>query len=478
MKQIVLTLFSLFALLGCSNADASKTQAESVAAVQETQDVAETTAVSLISGISEKNAGDKVGPIRLHGKVKGAREGMTLYLGETEGKNDQITDSTTIKAGAYDFGVNEFHRGFYMLSFDANNKVALIMNPDEQEVEVDFNSTILDAAPVAIVSKENEGWVAYFLLEKKLDNEVRNLRRSRSQSSFKERIDQQIEAKEVEKRSAQDAAIQKYPDTFLAKYLTWYNSPYLSEKGKYWDDIDFTDVSIIRTPVLPNRVQEFMRTHSGGEDQGFYNCIDMVKSKSEVNSKVLEFALYTMLDGFYQSGMEDVSQYILDAYILDEDCSADLSDVIKQRAQGIINLQIGKTPPNFNIESLAHGNIELAKEVKKNEYTLVMFWASWCHKCEQEIPVLKGVYEEYKDKGFGVIGVSVDKTRGAWERAVEENDVSWPNVSQLLMWESPVAQDYKVTQTPSLFLLDKDMRIVDKPSRIFQVEALLKSKLK
>jgi hypothetical protein len=134
MKQIVLTLFSLFALLGCSNADASKTQAESVAAVQETQDVAETTAVSLISGISEKNAGDKVGPIRLHGKVKGAREGMTLYLGETEGKNDQITDSTTIKAGAYDFGVNEFHRGFYMLSFDANNKVALIMNPDEQEV--------------------------------------------------------------------------------------------------------------------------------------------------------------------------------------------------------------------------------------------------------------------------------------------------------------------------------------------------------
>ncbi len=477
MNQIVLTLFSLVALIGCSNADASKSENDSNASVQAVQEVAQTEAAPMVSGITKENAGDKVGPIRLHGKVKGARDGMTIYLSETEGKHDQVMDSTTVKGGSYDFGVQEFHRGFYMVSFDANNKMALIMNPDESEVEVDFNSTRLESMPLAKVSVENQGWIEYFQVEKRIDNEIRNLRRSRGQSSFKERIDQQIAQKEADKRAAQDEAILKYPNTFLAKYLTWYNSPHLSDKGKYWEDIDFTDVSIIRTPVIPNRIQEFMRTHSGGEEQGFFNCIDLLKAKAEVDPQVLEFTLYTMFDGFYQSNMEDVSMYILDNYIFDENCGANLSDVVKQRAQGIINLKIGNTPPNFNIASLSHGNIELAKEVKKNDYTLVMFWASWCHKCEQEIPVLKGVYEQYKDKGFGVIGVSVDQNRAAWERAVEENGVSWPNVSQLLMWESPVAQDYKVTQTPTLFLLDKDMKIVDKPERIFQVENFLKSKL-
>lgn len=477
MNQILITLFSLFTLASCSNTDSSTTSSKVQDAVQAESPVVESNPVATVSGITDKNAGDKVGPIRLHGKVKGMLDGKVIYLYETEGKNDAVVDSTEIKGGSYDFGVRDYGRGFYMVGFDVNNKMALIMNPDEQDVEVDFGSSRLESLPTAKVSEENKGWIEYFKIEKKLDNEIRTLRRSRSKSSFKERIDQQIEGKEDEKKAAQQTAIASYPDTFLAKFMSWKNSDNPSEKGTYWEDIDFTDVSIIKTPVIPNRIQEFMRGYSGGEESGFYNCIDIVKAKAEVNPQVMEFALYTMLDGFYQSGMENISMYVLDAYILDEDCSADLSDVIKQRAQGIINLQIGKTPPNFNIEEVNGGKVELAKEVKKHDYTLVMFWASWCHKCEQEIPVLKGVYEEYADKGFGVIGISVDQNRAAWEKAVTDNGVTWPNVSQLQMWNSPVAKDYKVTQTPSLFLLDSEMRIVDKPKRIYQVEQFLKSKL-
>ena len=93
-----------------------------------------------------------------------------------------------------------------------------------------------------------------------------------------------------------------------------------------------------------------------------------------------------MLDGFYNTGKETICQYILDNYIFDEDCGANLSDVIRQRAQGIINLRVGNTPPNFRIADPNGKIVDLSEVVADHKYTLVMFWASWCHKCEQEIP--------------------------------------------------------------------------------------------
>ncbi len=81
-----------------------------------------------------------------------------------------------------------------------------------------------------------------------------------------------------------------------------------------------------------DRIQNMMRTFSGGTDSGFLACIDIVKAHFEPNPIALESVLYTMLDGFYNTGKETICQYILDNYIFDEDCGADLSDAIRIRA--------------------------------------------------------------------------------------------------------------------------------------------------
>jgi thiol-disulfide isomerase/thioredoxin len=479
MNQLLLSLLSIVAMAGCSadapsNANAPAAETANVEAVQSAQPA------NYVNGITAQNAGDKTGPIHLHGVMRAAPPGSKLFLYETEGKTNFVIDSTAINGTVWDFGTKDYARGFYMIGFngDLNNMMPVILNPDEAEVNLTFNSSRVNGNHASPGSKENEGFFAYWAEDKRIEREIQALRKQRGESSFKERVDQDIANKEAELRTIQADFIGRYPNTYLAKFLTWKRSPFPGDKGKYWSDIDFNDNSIVRSPILNDRIQEFMRTHSGGEPAGFMACIDLLKAEAEENPRVLEFVLYTMLDGFYQSNMEDLSMYILDNYIFDDDCGANLSDVVKQRAQGIVNLQIGKTPPNFKIEKSTGGTLELMAEVKKHEYTLVMFWASWCHKCEQEMPVLSQVHTAYKGRGFGVVGVSVDNSRQQWLAAIESKGAqAWPNVSQLMSWDSPVAKDYRITQTPTLFLLNKKGEIVLKPKRIFEVENFLKQNL-
>jgi thiol-disulfide isomerase/thioredoxin len=271
--------------------------------------------------------------------------------------------------------------------------------------------------------------------------------------------------------------IGQYPGTYLAKLLTWKNPMYPDDQSRFFEDIDPLDNSAMRSMAISDRIQQFMVKYSKGTDSGFLACIDMVKAHFEPNPITLESALYSMLEGFYNTGKETICQYILDNYIFDEDCGADLSDAIRIRAQGIINLQVGNTPPNFNIATPQGGSIDLMQTCSQNEYTLVMFWASWCHKCEQEMPYIGPMYAKYQYKGFEVIGVSLDQSAKTWTAAIDEKGMTWPQVSQLQAWNSPVVEAYKVTATPTYFLLNTKGEIVLKPERAFEVDNFLKDKM-
>jgi thiol-disulfide isomerase/thioredoxin len=434
---------------------------------------------SYVNGVTDKNRGDKKGKMSLKGSFSTHCPHKFIYLYETEGRFYYKIDSTEIKDQAFDFGTREYRRGFYKLMVgDENNMVSFIMNPDETEVELLFGTARLEHSFASVKSNENMGWAKYQRMELANYNKVRGLKNQRAKADDKAQYDRLIKQEDESILKAKHDAINAYPDTYLAKYLTYRQMPYHDDLGNFWSDLDFNDESIIRSTVITLRMNEFMRTHSGGTDAGFIKCIDLTKAHAEVNAVVLEFTLFTMLDGFHQSNKETICQYILDNYIFDEDCGAELTDVIRERAKGIINLQIGNVPPDFTIEKHNGGMLNKAAVVADHSYTLIMFWSSWCHKCEQEMPVLKGVYSEYNPKGFEIIGISVDTDRGQWLAAIDKKSGPWPNVSQLNAWKSPVAQDYRVTATPTLFLVDQTGTIVLKPKRIYEVLNFLKANLK
>jgi len=116
-------------------------------------------------------------------------------------------------------------------------------------------------------------------------------------------------------------------------------------------------------------------------------------------------------------------------------------------------------------------NKELALSSLRGKVVLIDFWASWCGPCRKEMPNVKLMYQKYKDKGFEIYGVSLDKDRDAWLAAIEKDGLKWPQVSDLKFWQSEAAQTYAVQSIPHTVLIDKDGRILAAGLRGAELEA-------
>lgn len=109
----------------------------------------------------------------------------------------------------------------------------------------------------------------------------------------------------------------------------------------------------------------------------------------------------------------------------------------------------------------------------RGKIVLLDFWASWCDPCRDENPDLVRIYRQYKDKGFDIYQVSLDKSRTSWLRAIREDSLGWVQVSDLKMWESAVVGAYNLRGIPMNFLLDRQGRIIAKNLK----GSMLKNKL-
>lgn len=123
-------------------------------------------------------------------------------------------------------------------------------------------------------------------------------------------------------------------------------------------------------------------------------------------------------------------------------------------------VEIGSKAPQFSGPD--PDGKELALKDLMGKVTLIDFWAAWCRPCRIENPNIVKVYNKYHEQGFNIIGISLDREdqRDRWLQAIEQDNLTWPQISNLQFWEEPIAQLYGVRAIPAAFILDENGVIV------------------
>ncbi|MGJ3234627.1 redoxin domain-containing protein [Marivirga sp.] len=217
--------------------------------------------------------------------------------------------------------------------------------------------------------------------------------------------------------------------------------------------------------------KEFMAARNAKDEEKMKNIQDdfllMQEKKKENIKKQVEDMLPSLAAiqamNFFNPNedfefMKSVADRIAEAHP-----NSDMASFYKKQMDDMAKISVGAQAPNFSMPTPEGDTVSL-KDFR-GEYVLVDFWAAWCKPCRQENPNIVEAYNKYKDAGFQILGVSLDKKREDWLKAIEADNLEWTQVSELKYWQTPIVQEYKINGIPFSLLLDPEGKIVAKNLR-------------
>lgn len=355
------------------------------------------------------------------GTIEGA-DGEMVYLNKEVNGQPIYIDSTKIKGGDFTLRIEEPELNFYRLSLSDQNAVMLVIDTADQVVYQGNSENLSEGYSV-------EGSVHTQVLQQ-FNSE--NERFQQTGSELQERIRSMTSKEDMEERND------------LIKELNQHNKNYYEFIVAFIEE-NSSSPAVLYAVGLINPEQN-MEVYKQVEE-GLKGVFDQTEYYRRLVAKIRQ--------------------------IENEAETKKAMQAQQQSAQG--GIQMGQEAPDIRMED-PQGNVKALSDLR-GKYVLIDFWASWCKPCRIENPHVVKMYEQYKNKGFEIYAVSLDRNRDHWLKAIDDDGLGWIHVSDLKFWNSAAAKLYGVNSIPYTVLLDKEGKVIGTRLRGKSLEAKLKEVL-
>lgn len=452
----------------------------------------------LIAQIALAQRSDVKPSYQLDFKVNGCQEGKVI-LAYYYANKQYIKDSTRVAVdGAFTFkGLESLDQGIYIVVLPPDNKYFEVVIDDDQNLrmETDFANQIGNMKVTG--SDENKRFYDYLkyindkkIVTKPLTDNISALQKADSTgytetTEFKElkiqlgKVDEEVKAYKLNFMTT-------FPNAFMTKVFNASKDVEVPEapimengrmdstfqyryyKQHYWDNMDFSDGRLIRTPVFHGKLEQFMTKTIYQIPDTINKEADLLIEKARAHNDLFKYVVYWVTQHFEtskQMGMDAVFVHMAKTYYMTGQAYwADSTTVAKisERAQKLDWSLIGKVAPNLRMQDM-NGNWQELHKINA-DYTIAYFWDPECGHCKKVTPLVHEFYKKYKDElGIGVYAVgtqTLDKKQ-EWLDYLKEKKLDWINVSDP---EQKTAYKYlyDIYSTPVIYLLDKNKKIIAK----------------
>ncbi len=388
-------------------------------------------------------------------------------------------------------------KGIYLAVLAPNNEYFQFLVGHERP----FFSLRSSASNLAKVdakdSPDNQLFYDYLGFLSKQREKEQPLRTAIESGTESEQAEAQAQRKRIDEevKAYQDEILSQHPNSFAAAIIRTNevvippDYPELSETDRqlkqwryvqnhYFDLIDLRDERLLRTPFIFQRIDHFVHKLNVQHPDTISLAIDKVLARMDPASDFFKMYLVHYLNEAAKSklvGMDAVYVHLIDQYYrqgLAPWTEEELLQTFLDNADRLRPLLIGKTAPDIRMEKRDGSSLSLYDV--KTDFTILYFWRYDCGECKKSTPIMKAFYEKWKDKGvslFAVCTKTAKEITGCWDYIDENETNNWLHTVDPYM-RSRYAKLYDVQATPSIFILDKDKKIISKRLGAEQLEGL------
>jgi len=414
------------------------------------------------------------------------------YLAGYIGDTPYILDTVAMKDGVVVFsGEKNLDAGVYLIVLPPDNKfIQIFVDPDNQNFNLKANYANLDEQAFAITgSRANQLFYEYVNFLSTKGPQARALQEEIKAAQAEDKPTEQLQEKLKEVNNSvktyQRQLVKNNPNSQVATWIKFgfeteipeftgsesdvQFQRYIFRKNHFFENVDFTDSSLYRNPMLPKKVNYYLNQLTPATPDSIIVALDYILNKVKPVQKTFRYYLSQLLNQYAEEAQTKIGMDAVYVHLVDNYYARGMAPWLEKEQLEKIMLESQRRRPTLigrramNIEMRKEDGSKISLYDIESQYTVLYFWRYDCSHCKKSTPHVIEFYKKFKDKGVKILGTCVKlkekDMEECWKYVHEKEMEDWINVVDPGNLSKFTAK-YDTRITPRIFILDKDKKIL------------------